>query len=426
MSNTVLVGAQWGDEGKGKIIDLLSENSDFIVRFQGGNNAGHTIEVGDKKFVLHLIPSGILHEHTTCVIGNGVVIDPTALFEELDFLKKEKVKTRGRLLVSDRAHIILPFHPHLDSLREEAKKKGHKIGTTQRGIGPCYGDKIARIGIRAGELLDEELLYDRLKGLVAHKNSVIKEIFNAKGVSFKKMYDICLDYAKRLKPYIKDTVVIINDAIDEGKTVLFEGAQGTLLDIDHGTYPFVTSSNATVGGAITGAGVGPTKINDVLGVAKAYTTRVGEGPMPTEFEPEMMEKVRTLGGEFGATTGRARRCGWFDSVVVKHAARVNGLTKLAVTKMDILDSMESIKICTGYKYKRKVINTFPAAISVLESVTPVYEEHKGWMSDTTGIRDFKKLPVNARKYLKRVSELVGVPVAIVSVGAERNQTIMVS
>ena len=424
MTNTVLIGAQWGDEGKGKIIDILAEKSDYIVRFQGGNNAGHTIEVDDKKFVLHLIPSGILHEHTKCVIGNGVVIDPTALFNEIEFLKKEKIKIRGRLFVSDRAHIILPFHPHLDALREEAKKTGHKIGTTQRGIGPCYGDKSARIGIRVCDLLEEEYLKDRLKALIANKNSVIKDIFKAKGVSFAKMFELCLEYAERLKPFITDTVVLLNDAINEGKKVLFEGAQGTLLDIDHGTYPFVTSSNATVGGALTGTGVGPTKITNVLGVVKAYTTRVGEGPMPTEFDADLMEIIRTKGGEFGATTGRARRCGWFDAVVVGHAARVNGLTNLAVTKLDVLDDMETLKICTGYKYKKKVIAHFPASSNVLNDIEPVYEEHKGWMTDTTTAKKLSDLPENARKYLNRISELLNVPVSIISVGAERTETIV--
>jgi len=419
------VGAQWGDEGKGKIIDILAKQSKYIVRFQGGNNAGHTIEVGTKKFVLHLIPSGILHSKTICVIGNGVVINPEALFKEIDFLKKQKVKTEGRLFVSERAHVVFPFHPHMDSLREDATKKKNKIGTTKRGIGPCYGDKMMRLGIRVIDLLDENILKDRLKTLLKEKNSVIRNIYRKRGFSFDSIFETYKQYGKKLKPYVKNTAVMLYDAIQKKQSVLFEGAQGTLLDIDHGTYPFVTSSNSTVGGAITGSGVGPTHIDDVIGVVKAYTTRVGEGPMPTEFGRQLMHEVRTKGDEFGATTGRPRRCGWFDAVVVKHAAVVNGLTKLAVTKLDVLDDMPKIKVCVGYKYKNTIIRDFPANIDLLADITPVYEEHKGWLSSTENIKEYKNLPLNARKYLKRISELIGVKIAIVSVGSNRKQTIFV-
>lgn len=423
MSNTVLVGAQWGDEGKGKIIDILAKQSKYIVRFQGGNNAGHTIEVGTKKFILHLIPSGILHPKTICLIGNGVVINPEALFTEIDFLRKNKISIKNRLFVSERAHVVFPFHSFIDSLREDSSTTKDKIGTTKRGIGPCYGDKMMRLGIRVIDLLDEAVLKDRLQTLLSEKNDVIKNIYRKKAFSFNHVFDVYAQYGKRLSPYVKNTAVILYSAVQKNQSILFEGAQGTLLDIDHGTYPFVTSSNATVGGALTGSGVGPTHISDVIGVVKAYTTRVGEGPMPTEFGVDLMEKIRTKGDEFGATTGRPRRCGWFDAVVVKHSAIVNGLTKLAVTKLDVLDDMPQIKICTGYKYKNKIITEFPANIDILKDIVPVYEVHEGWGQPTTSIKEYKKLPVNAKKYLNRISELIGVKISIVSVGSNRTQTI---
>lgn len=425
MPNTVLVGAQWGDEGKGKVIDILAKKSNYIVRFQGGNNAGHTIEVGTKKYVLHLIPSGILHPKTKCIIGNGVVISPDALYKEIDFLENEKISISGRLFISDRAHVIFPFHPDLDALREASINKKAKIGTTKRGIGPCYSDKMMRLGIRICDVLNNSVLEERLKALVRLHSSVVKEIYGSKGYSYKKMLSYAQEFARRIRPYVANTAYVINNAITKKKNVLFEGAQGTLLDIDHGTYPFVTSSNSTAGGAITGSGVGPTKIDNVIGVVKAYTTRVGEGPMPTEFDARLMEYVRAKGDEYGATTGRPRRCGWFDAVVVKHAAIINGLTELAVTKLDVLDEMETIRICTGYKYKNKVIDMFPSDTSILADITPIYEEHPGWMSPTHNIRIAKKLPKNALKYLRRISQLVDVPISIISVGSKRSQTIFV-
>jgi adenylosuccinate synthase len=425
LSNTVLIGAQWGDEGKGKIIDILASKSTYIVRFQGGNNAGHTIEVGNKRFILHLIPSGILHKKTICVIGNGVVINPEALFTEIAFLKKERISITGRLYISDRAHVVFPFHPLVDALREDATVKRNKIGTTKRGIGPCYSDKMMRLGIRVSDLLDSDVLADRLKTLCKEKNQLIKQVYGSKGLSFNTIFKQYHAYGKKLRPYVKNTAVVLHEALRKKQSILFEGAQGTLLDIDHGTYPFVTSSNSTVGGALTGSGVGPTAITDVLGVVKAYTTRVGEGPMPTEFGKTLMHTVRTKGDEFGATTGRPRRCGWFDAVVVRHSAIVNGLTKLAITKLDVLDDMPQIQLCVGYRYKGKVLDDFPANINILADSTPVYETHPGWLQKTSGIRSYGKLPLNARKYLRRISDIINVPVSIVSVGSNRKETIFV-
>lgn len=426
MSNTVLIGAQWGDEGKGKIIDILASKSKYIVRFQGGNNAGHTIEVGKKRFILHLIPSGILHKKTVCVIGNGVVINPEALFTEIAFLRKERVSIKDRLYISDRAHVVFPFHPLVDALREDATIKRNKIGTTKRGIGPCYSDKMMRLGIRVADLLDPDVLADRLKTLCKEKNQLIKQVYRSKGLTFNTMFKQYRDYGKKMRPYVRNTAIVLHEALQKKQSVLFEGAQGTLLDIDHGTYPFVTSSNATVGGALTGSGVGPTAITDVLGVVKAYTTRVGEGPMPTEFGKTLMQKIRTKGDEFGATTGRPRRCGWFDAVVVRHSAIVNGLTKLAITKLDVLDDMPKIQLCVGYRYKGKILKDFPANINILSDSMPVYETHRGWLQNTSQIRSYGKLPLYARKYLRRISQLIDVPVSIVSVGSNRNQTIFVS
>jgi len=418
------VGAQWGDEGKGKIIDVLAKKADYIVRYQGGNNAGHTIVVGKKKFILHLIPSGILHPQKKCVIGNGVVINPEALFTEIDFLKKNNISIKGRLFISDRAHVIFPFHPLIDSLREDKIKNKAKIGTTKRGIGPCYSDKMMRFGIRVCDLIDEGSLSEKLDYLLKEKNKIIKHIYKAKAFDFKEVFKQYCDYARRIKPYVSNTAFLLNKEIDKKKSVLFEGAQGTLLDIDHGTYPYVTSSNATVGGAITGTGIGPTKIDQVIGVVKAYTTRVGEGPMPTEFPPDLMKQIRIKGDEFGATTGRPRRCGWFDAVVVRHAAVINGLTSLAVTKLDVLDEMKTIRICTGYRYKKMVIKDFPSNTNIFSHVMPVYEEHQGWMENTKDITSIKKLPPNAKKYLKRISQLVDVPLSIISVGSKRSQIII--
>ncbi|MDP3804576.1 MAG: adenylosuccinate synthase [Candidatus Omnitrophota bacterium] len=419
MPNIVIVGAQWGDEGKGKVIDIYAPKADYIVRFQGGNNAGHTVVIGEEEFVLHLIPSGILHKRKLCVIGNGVVVDPKALLDEIKMLESKSIDIDGRLFVSEEAHVIFPYHKKLDELKEMRRKR---IGTTKKGIGPSYADKVARSGIRMIDLLDEDMFKEKLKANLEEKNIILTKIYNVEGYSFEGLYKEYLDYANRLKPYICNTVVLLNDAIKKRKRILFEGAQGTLLDVDHGTYPFVTSSNATAGGASTGTGVGPTKIDKVIGVVKAYTTRVGEGPFPTEFSKDLMDHIRQKGREFGATTGRPRRCGWFDSVIVKHSVMVNGIDEIVVTKLDVLDDLGSLKICTGYRLNGKIYKDFPADIRVLTDCTPVYEGLPGWEADTTGITAYSKLPKNAKNYLKRVQEILKTKIVLVSVGSERKQT----
>lgn len=419
MPSSVIIGAQWGDEGKGKVIDIFAAKADYIVRYQGGNNAGHTVVIGTDSFVLHLIPSGILHKKKICVIGNGVVVDPKALLEEIETLEERGIKVDGRLFISEEAHVILPYHKLLDELREQKKKK---IGTTKKGIGPCYSDKVARSGIRIIDLLEEDTLKEKLASNLEEKNAILAKIYNTEGFELDQIYKEYLDYGRKIRKYICNTKRLLNDAIKNKKRVLFEGAQGTLLDVDYGTYPFVTSSNSTSGGASTGTGVGPNKIDKVIGVVKAYTTRVGEGPFPTEFEPVLMEKVRRKGKEFGATTGRPRRCGWFDSVVVKHAIMVNGLDELVVTKLDVLDELDSIKICTSYKFGDKVYNDFPSSIKVLTGCRPVYEELPGWREDTTKITVYSKLPNNAKRYLKRIQSLLKTKIVLISVGSERNQT----
>lgn len=424
MPSAVVIGAQWGDEGKGKIIDILSEASDYIVRYQGGNNAGHTVVIDGESFVLHLIPSGILHKDKTCVIGNGVVVNPAALIEEMDRLNKRGIKVSDNLLISEQAHIIFPYHWKIDELREKVKGK-KRIGTTKRGIGPCYTDKVSRCGIRMADLLDDKMFSKKLKTNLKEKNAILKNVYGFKGYSFSALHKEYAGYRKRIKRYIKDTASIINRALESGKKVLFEGAQGTMLDVDFGTYPYVTSSNATAGGACTGSGVGPSKIGKVVGVVKAYTTRVGEGPFPTEFSKELMGIIRDKGREFGATTGRPRRCGWFDTLIVKHAVMVSGIKEIVVTKLDVLDDLETIKVCTGYEYRGRRFKTFPANIEILFKVKPVYEELPGWTRSTTSIRSFNKLPKNAKLYLKRLSELVGVKIGMVSVGSERKQTLKV-
>lgn len=422
--NTVLVGAQWGDEGKGKIIDLLTEKSDCIVRYQGGNNAGHTVKFENRKFVLHLIPSGILHEKKVCVIGNGVVIDPEALFKEMDMLKAKGVDVEDRFFISENAHLIMPYHKLFDHLKEEAKGK-HKIGTTKRGIGPCYADKMARLGIRVADLQDKAAFKKRLSFVLGHMNEILEKVYDHRPLEFKEIYDRYVEYGGRLLPLAANVSILLNKAIDEDKKVLFEGAQGTLLDVDHGTYPYVTSSNASAGGASSGTGVGPTRINEVLGVVKAYTTRVGEGPFPTEFTPDLMEKIRKKGDEFGATTGRPRRCGWFDAVIGEHAVLINGLSKIAITKLDVLDELPAIKICTAYKYKNKTLKDFPANVEILKKCKPVYEEHEGWLENTQHVKNYEDLPENAKRYLERISKLLNTPISIVSVGSKRSQTIFV-
>jgi len=420
--NIILVGAQWGDEGKGKIIDILSAEADYIVRYQGGNNAGHTVVVGKKEFILHLIPSGILHENKKCVIGNGVVVDPEALINEINHLKKHNVDVDNNLLISDRVHIIFPYHRLFDSLREE--KKTGKLGTTKRGIGPCYADKANRCGITMADLLNEKLFCNKLKANIEQKNLILEKIYDHNGFSYDELAKRYLGFAKVIKSYICDTAITLNKAVDRGKSILFEGAQGTLLDIDHGTYPFVTSSSATAGGACTGAGISPNKIDKIIGVVKAYTTRVGEGPLPTEFNKDLMGVIQKKGREFGATTGRPRRCGWFDSVVVRHSVLLNGLNEIALTKLDVLDDLREINICTAYKYKQKALKDFPADIEVLSACKPIYEKMPGWLSDTTSCKSYKDLPVNARRYLEKLSDIVGSKISIISVGSSRRETII--
>ena len=419
MPNTVILGAQWGDEGKGKVIDIYSAKADYIVRYQGGNNAGHTVVIGGEEFILHLIPSGILHKGKICIIGNGVVVDPKALLEEIETIAKQNISVDGRLLISDQAHVIFPYHRKLDELKEG---KHGKIGTTKRGIGPCYSDKVARSGIRMADLLDDKVFRSKLKDNLDEKNDIFSKIYDAPAFDFESIYAEYTAYASKIRKYVTDTGHILNEAIKKKKSVMFEGAQGTLLDVDHGTYPFVTSSNATAGGACTGTGVGPNKIDKVIGVVKAYTTRVGEGPFPTEFGPDLMDRIRKKGKEFGATTGRPRRCGWFDSLVVKHSVAVNGIDEVVVTKLDVLDDLESLKICTAYKFEGKIYDRFPANLRAMEGSEPVYEELPGWMSDTTQVTSYINLPANAKRYLNRIQKILGKKIVLISVGCDRKQT----
>ena len=421
--NLVVMGAQWGDEGKGKLIDIISMDMDVTVRYQGGNNAGHTVVVGDKEYVFHLLPSAILHKGKVCVIGNGVVVDPLALLEEIKALEKRGLNvTSKRLKISDRCHVVMPYHRVLDGLRETKRK--NKIGTTGRGIGPCYADKVTRCGIRMVDLLNPRVLRAKLEDNLREKNEVFQKVFNHKAYSFDGVYKEYLAYGKKLAPYICDTMLYLNRAIDKKKSILFEGAQGTFLDIDFGTYPFVTSSNSIVGGVCVGSGIAPTKIDKAIACVKAYTTRVGEGPFPTEFSTRLMEEIRTKGNEFGATTGRPRRCGWFDSVLVRYAVIVNGISDLAIMKLDVLDDLKKIKICTGYRYRGKVYKDFPTDFEVLSKAKPIYEEMDGWMSPTSGIRSYQKLPRNARNYIERLERLLKVGVKYISIGTKRDQIIV--
>ena len=422
MPNTILVGTQWGDEGKGKIIDVLSRKADIIVRFQGGNNAGHTVVVNEQKFILHLIPSGVLHKDKICVIGNGVVVDPQVLLEEIENLKKRSIKINSNLKISDQVHLVFPYHKIIDRLRE-TKKARLKIGTTGRGIGPCYADKVNRCGIRLVDLLDKDVFRKKLKSALVEKNEIFRKIYRHRGFSFEKIYREYLSYAERIKKYAFDCTGFLNAAIKEGKSILFEGAQGTSLDVDFGTYPYVTSSNATAGGACIGTGVSPVDIDRIIGVAKAYTTRVGRGPFPTQFPRSLMDEVRRKGREFGATTGRPRRCGWFDAVIVRRAITINHPRTLAITKLDVLDGLKKIKVCTAYKYKDKIYRDFPPSIKVLENCQPLYEEHPGWQKPTSSVTRFKDLPLNARRYIRRLEELLKVKVGMISVGSQRQQII---
>ena len=422
MANTILVGAQWGDEGKGKIIDVLTEQADIVVRTQGGNNAGHTVFIGKKKYVLHLIPSGILRAGKTCVIGNGVVIDPINLVEEIDGLAKAGVNVKRNLFLSETAHLVFPYHRELDEQRELLKGK-NKIGTTKRGIGPAYGDKAARVGLRVIDLMNVDRFETLLRLRIAENNEVLKAL-GAKPLSFKKIHAAYRAAGERLRPMVANTVVLLHEATLAGADILFEGAQGTFLDLDHGTYPFVTSSNTTAGGACTGSGIAPHRMDRVVGVMKAYTTRVGEGPLPTE-NAEIADMLHALGREFGATTGRARRCGWFDAVATGHATMVNGIDDLAVTNLDGLDSLDVIKVCVGYRRGKERFDYVPNDIEAFAACEPIYEEFPGWKTPTHEVRSWQGLPKNARTYLRAIAEYTGARLGIVSVGPARAQTIFV-
>ena len=425
MSAFIVLGAQWGDEGKGKMTDYLAEEADVVVRFQGGNNAGHTVEVGDRQYKLHLIPSGILYDNKLNVIGNGVVVDPKALFEEIGYLEKEGVKvTPEKLIISDRAHLIMPYHRVLDILKEKARGK-NDIGTTGKGIGPCYTDKFERCGIRVCDLLHEDVFEEKLRENIKMKNEYITKVLGGEALDAEEILVEYKQYAEKIGPFVKDTSVKVYDSIKEDKTVLFEGAQGMLLDIDHGTYPYVTSSNTTAGGVSNGIGVGPNMITNAVGITKAYTTRVGKGPFPTELENETGEWIRTKGHEYGVTTGRSRRCGWLDLVIVKSAVRVSGLTSLAVTKIDTLAGLDKLKVCVGYKFNGEIIDYFPASLEDLAKCEPVYEEFDGWDDSVADARSYDEIPENAKKYLERISEFTGTRISIVSVGPKRDQTMRV-
>ncbi|CEG21203.1 Adenylosuccinate synthetase [Planococcus massiliensis] len=424
MTSVVVVGTQWGDEGKGKITDFLSEHAEVIARYQGGNNAGHTIIFGGETYKLHLIPSGIFYKDKISVIGNGMVVDPKALVKELKALHERGVTTEN-LRISNRAHVILPYHIKQDEV-EEARRGANKIGTTGKGIGPAYMDKAARVGIRMADLLDHVVFEEKLRMNLNEKNRMFEKFYETEGFTVEEILEEYYEYGQEIAKYVTDTSKVLNDAIDDGRRVLFEGAQGVMLDIDQGTYPFVTSSNPVAGGVTIGAGVGPTTIQHVIGVCKAYTSRVGDGPFPTELFDEVGQQIREVGKEYGTTTGRPRRIGWFDSVVVRHARRVSGLTDLTVNSIDVLTGLETVKICTAYRYKGELITEYPANLRMLADCEPVYEELPGWSEDVTKCKSLDELPANARHYLERIAQLTGVQISIFSVGPDRNQTNIVT
>lgn len=426
MSNVVVVGAQWGDEGKGRIVDLLSEDVDIIARYQGGNNAGHTIVIGDEKVILHHLPSGILRPDKLSVIGNGVVIDPKVLLREISGLRAAGYRVdSGNLRISDRAHVIMPYHREIDVARESLKGKG-KIGTTGRGIGPVYEDKAARRGIKVADLVDPECFSARLGEVLDERNAYLTRLLGREAIGFDEILAEYAEYGKELREFSCDVSGLLNRAIDEGRKVLFEGAQGALLDVDLGTYPYVTSSSAGSGGACTGTGVSPTKIDSVLGIAKAYTTRVGEGPFPTEIHGAEGERLREAGGEYGSTTGRSRRCGWFDAFAIKYAAMTNGISRLAITKLDVLSGFGSIKVCTGYEYRGNLLTDFPSNCGVLSECEPVYEEFEGWSGDISNATEFEDLPAQARNYIRKIEELTGITIYAVSLGPSREKILFLS
>ena len=425
MSTLVVVGVQWGDEGKGKVVDLLAREADIIARFQGGSNAGHTLVVGGKKTIVRLIPSGVLHAGKICVIGNGMVIDPKTLVEEIDALQQQNCLTDPALLkISETAHLIMPYHKAIDQAREKMRGAG-KIGTTGRGIGPSYEDKMARVGIRFIDLLDEAVFQAKLSENLEEKNSYLRAILKEQGLAFQTIFDDYCRLRDRLAPHVTNTSRYLRDAINAGKKVLFEGAQGTHLDIDHGTYPYVTSSNTVAGAVCTGAGIAPQQIHNLIGISKAYTTRVGSGPFPTELFGDTGDQLRQAGGEFGTVTGRPRRCGWFDAVVVRTAARLNGIGSLALTKIDVLSGLDTLRVCTGYSYNGQQYDEVPASAHVLEGLTPIYEELPGWTEPLTDIRSLDALPANARRYVERIETLIGAPIKMISVGAGREETILI-
>lgn len=423
MAVSVLVGSQWGDEGKGKIVDLLSNSYEIVARYQGGANAGHTVEIGDKKYILHLIPSGILRENVICVIGNGVVIDPIALLDEISFLEGQNISVKDRLFISQNAHLIMPYHKLLDSISESGK---NKIGTTGRGIGPCYIDKYARKGIKINDLLHPEVLERKIRENITEKNLLLKNIYHHEELDVDEIIKSYLEFDEKIDQYIKDVPSYLNQAIKEGKSILLEGAQGALLDVDFGTYPFVTSSHPTSGGACTGTGIPPNKITDVIGIVKAYTTRVGEGPFPTELLNATGEKLRTIGNEFGATTGRPRRCGWYDAFLVRYSAMINGIDSVALTKLDVLSQFEEINICTGYEYNGKLLKSFPTDYERLSSIKPVYKTVPGWNKDISDCESYADLPQATKNYLNIISEESEIKIDIISVGPKRAQTFYVS
>ncbi|MDB5083690.1 MAG: adenylosuccinate synthase [Bacilli bacterium] len=423
LSTVVVVGTQWGDEGKGKITDFLAESAQVVARYQGGNNAGHTIKINGKTFKLHLIPSGIFYSDKLCVIGNGMVVNPGALINEIQYLEDQGVSTHN-LRISDRAHLVMPYHIRLDEL-EEVSRGEQKIGTTGKGIGPAYMDKAARIGIRMVDLIDEEELYRKLQLVMAQKNDLLVKLFGAEPFDFQKVFEQYREYGQRLSSYITDTSIVLNQAIDVGQHVLFEGAQASMLDIDQGTYPYVTSSSPVAGGVCIGSGVGPTKIDKVVGVVKSYTTRVGDGPFPTELLNDIGNHIREVGQEYGTTTGRPRRVGWFDALVIRHAKRVSGLDGIAITRLDILTGLDELKICTGYKVDGEVLSEFPTSLSKLAKCEPIYETLPGWREDLTDVRTLNELPDAAKKYINRICEVSGVPLAIFSIGPGREQTVAI-
>ncbi len=425
MSSVVVVGTQWGDEGKGKIVDLLTRYADYIVRFQGGNNAGHTLVVQGQQYIFHIIPSGILYEGKTCMIGNGVIIDPAVLLKEIETLREKGLPvTPDRLMISEKAHLIMPYHTSMDKARESSLGSGKKLGTTGRGIGPCYMDKIGRSGIRIGDLHDSAMFEDKLRAVLEEKNFLLTKRYDCPPLSVDMILTDFMKFAEKLLPFVGNVSIALDEARKRGDNILFEGAQGTQLDIDHGTYPFVTSSNTVAGNACTGSGFGPAHIDSVIGILKAYTTRVGEGPFPTELFDDVGDALQKKGGEFGATTGRKRRCGWLDGVVASDAVRLNGLTGLAITKLDVLSGRQKLKIATGYEIDGNLCSTLPADINAVAAIRPVYESLNGWDEEIGGIRELKDLPVRAREYIKRIEDLTGVAAVIVSVGPDREETLL--